>query len=193
MPRVRQYFDSSHTASSRALTRIAPDAASSDILASCDPRVIDDVLPRRPVASTRALRLERNSTVDAVAIAGEDLAFEPLRNVPAVHSERPRHPKVATLELRAPLGARIGLEKRPHPFENFFVRRTLFLGAIEKQEDGAPRAPAPARAEASCGSSSSGSLASLGMTGCRESGRMTGKESDVASPRTGWPLTLRSG
>ena len=68
------------------------------------------MLPRRSVASTRAPRRELYSAVDAAVVAFNNLALQPVRNVPAVHGIMPcrcRCPR--RLTMFAPIRTRVDL------------------------------------------------------------------------------------
>ena len=75
-------------ASPRPLARVAGNAASSDVLGSDDPRVVDDVLPRRSEAPG-AVRHELHAAVDAPAVARDDFLLKPVGDMPAIHEGSP--------------------------------------------------------------------------------------------------------
>lgn len=68
-----------------ALARVARDAASGNVLARDDPRVIDDVFPRRRTASRWSRGDELHAAVDTAAIPLGDFTLQPVWDVPPVH------------------------------------------------------------------------------------------------------------
>lgn len=73
-----------------ALTRIAAQAAESNVFTSDDSSIVDDVLPGWFEAPLCDHGRELASAVDARTIACYDFLFEPVGDLPAVHSWRPK-------------------------------------------------------------------------------------------------------
>jgi hypothetical protein len=71
----------------RTLACIAADTAESDVLASYDPSIVDNVFPRWLSTSLSSIGPKLNATVDTVCVAFDDLGLKPIWNLPSVHDQ----------------------------------------------------------------------------------------------------------
>ena len=66
---------------------IAADTAESNVLSCDDAGIVDDVLPRRPIAPCKRGRGKRSAAIDALPVTLKDLLLQPRWDIPAVHRE----------------------------------------------------------------------------------------------------------
>jgi hypothetical protein len=69
-----------------ALAGVTGNTTKSDIVASDDGGIVDDMFPRWSGSSTRRRNAEFDTTVDTVTISSRHLSFKPIWDVPSIHS-----------------------------------------------------------------------------------------------------------